>query len=72
MALCPNTNRALLLTHAHHRRMITRMNLRECYHLLKLGTSPQAHASIREPMNQALRALRAVHPTIFDHLSLGH
>ena len=60
-----------LLTHAHHRRMITRMNLRECYHLLKLRTSPKAHASIREPMNQALAALREVHPTLFSHPSLG-
>ena len=71
MALCPNTNRALLLTHAHHRRMITLMNLRERYHLLKLRTSPQAHASIREPMNQALTALPEVHPFLFDHPSLG-
>ena len=51
--------------------MITRMNLRECYHLLKLRTSPQAHASIREPMNQALTALREVHPPLFDHPALG-
>ena len=60
-----------VLTHAHHRRMVTRMNLRECYHLLKLRTSHQAHASIRDPMKQALRALREVHPTLFDHPSLG-
>ena len=60
-----------VLTHAHHRRMITRMNLRECYHLLKLRTSPQAHASIRKPMNQALASLREVHPSFFQHPSLG-
>ena len=58
-------------THAHHRRMITRINLRECYHLLKLRTSPQAHASIRESMKQALESLRKVHPSLFDSPALG-
>ena len=56
-----------ILTHAHHRRLITRVNLRECYHMLKLRTSPQAHAAIRGPMNQALSELRKVHPVFFDY-----
>ena len=59
-----------LLTHAQHRRMITGMNLRECYRLPKLR-NPQTHDSIREPMNLVLRALQAVHPTLFDHPSPG-
>ena len=59
-----------LLTHAHHRRVLTRLNLRQCYHLLKLRTSPQAHEAIRGPMQQALQQLRGVHPTLFRHLRL--
>ena len=32
-----------LVTHAHNRRVLTKMNLRECYHLFKLRTSDEAH-----------------------------
>ena len=60
-----------VLTHAHHRRLVTRVNLRECYHMLKLRTSPQAHAAIRGPMNDALRELRKVHPILFGYHTLG-
>ena len=59
-----------LLTHAHHRRVLTKLNLRQCYHLLKLRTSPQAHESIRGPMKQALEQLQQAHPALFRHLRL--
>ena len=59
-----------LLTHAHHRRVLTSVNLRQLYHLLKLRTSPQAHESIRGPMQQALEQVREVHPALFRHLRL--
>ena len=58
------------LTHAHHRRVLLRVNLRQCYHLMKLRTSPQAHPSIRQPIQQALEQLRDIHPTLFRHLRL--
>ena len=59
-----------VVTHAHNRRLIAKMNLRECYHLFKLRTSPMAHESIREPMLEALRQAKEVHPMLFGHLQL--
>ena len=59
-----------LATHAHHRRVLAKMNLRECYHLFKLRTQPQAHFSIREPMVQALDLVRKAHPRLFKYLRL--
>ena len=59
-----------VVTHAHNRRLIAKMNLRECYHLFKLRTSPMAHESIREPMLEALRLAREVHPMLFGRLQL--
>ena len=59
-----------LVTHAHYRRVLAKMNLRECYHLLKLRTSPQAHQSIRDPMLTALELVREVHPTLFEQIRL--
>ena len=56
------------LTHAHHRKLIAQMNLRQLYHVVKLRTSPQAHAAIRGPMQQALEQVREVHPFLFAHL----
>ena len=58
------------VTHAHNRRLLSKMNLRECYHLFKLRTSPMAHESIRQPMIEALRLVREVHPQLFRHLQL--
>ncbi len=58
------------VTHAHNRRLVSKMNLRECYHLFKLRTSLQAHESIREPMKEALRLVREKHPRLFHHLRL--
>ena len=59
-----------LATHAHYRRVLTKMNLRECYHLFKLRTSPMAHFAIRDPMNQALEQVLDLHPGLFAGLRL--
>ena len=59
-----------VVTHAHKRRLIANVNLRECYHLFKLRTSQMAHESIREPMLEALRLAREVHPQLFRSLQL--
>ena len=59
-----------LATHAHYRRVFSKMNLRECYHLFKLRTSDLAHFAIREPMLEAMRQVVGVHPELFRHLQL--
>ena len=59
-----------LVTHAHKRRTITTINLRECYHLFKLRTQPSAHFSLVSVMQQAVDRVRAVHPSLFRHLRL--
>ena len=59
-----------LVTHAHRRRVLSRMNLRECYHLFKLRTQTQAHFSIRQPVEEAMRLVMEVHPHLFSHLKL--
>ena len=58
------------VTHAHHRRLIAKLNLRECYHLFKLRTSAAAHESIRIPMLEAMRLAREKHPRLFRHMQL--
>ena len=57
-------------THAHNRRVLSKLNLRECYHLFKLRTSLQAHESIREPMLKALQLAEEKHPQFFRYLQL--
>ena len=60
-----------VVTHAHNRRLLSKLNLRECYHLFKLRTSAMAHESIRVPMLEALRlAVEETHPQLFRHLQL--
>ena len=59
-----------LVTHAHYRRLISRINLRECYHLFKLRTSGLAHFAIQEPMLEAMKLAVDMHPTLFRHLRL--
>ncbi len=59
-----------VVTHAHQRRVLSKLNLRECYHLFKLRTSKDAHESIREPMKEALRQVESKHPQFFRHLQL--
>ncbi|MCG3769738.1 MAG: Thymidylate synthase ThyX [Nitrosomonadaceae bacterium] len=57
-------------THAHLRRVICKMNLRECYHLFKLRTGPDAHFTLRRVMTEAMEQGRQVHPLLFKHLRL--
>ncbi|MSQ22289.1 MAG: hypothetical protein EXR53_03145 [Dehalococcoidia bacterium] len=59
-----------LVTHAHRRRVLSKMNLRECYHLFKLRTGPEAHFSIRPVMAAAMREAQMVHPGLFKYLQL--
>ena len=59
-----------LVTHAHNRRVLSKMNLRECYHLFKLRTSSLAHFSIRQPMIEAMRLVVETHPQLFQYLKL--
>lgn len=59
-----------LVTHAHLRRVLVQINLRECYHLFKLRTSELAHFAIREPVLKAMKLVVAVHPQLFRHLRL--
>ena len=59
-----------LVTHAHRRRVLSKMNLRECYHLFKLRTGPEAHFSIRPVVAAAMREAQRVHPGLFRYLKL--
>ena len=59
-----------VVTHAHNRRLLSKLNLRECYHLFKLRTSFDAHESIRGPMLEAMRLAVEIHPQFFGHLQL--
>ena len=46
------------------------MNLRECYHLFQLRTQAQAHFSIRESIEQAMRLAVEAQPELFRHMRL--
>ena len=59
-----------LVTHAHNRRVLSKLNLRECYHLFKLRTSDLAHFSIREPVLRAMKLAVETHPGLYRHLRL--
>ena len=59
-----------LVTHAHYRRLLCKMNLRECYHLFKLRTSDLAHYAVRAPVMEAMKLAVDVHPGLFRHLRL--
>ena len=59
-----------LVTHAHQRRLLVRMNLREAYHLFKLRTSQLAHESIRGPMLEAMRQTDLAMPGMLQWLKL--
>ncbi len=58
------------VTHAHRQRVLSKMNLRECYHLFKLRSSRQAHRSIREPVLEAMRLAVEAQPELFRRLPL--
>ena len=59
-----------VVTHAHLRRVLSRMNLRECYHLFKLRTRPGAHFTIQEASRQALDLVRQVQPLLAKYIQL--
>ena len=59
-----------LVTHSHRQRVLSRLSLRECYHLFKLRTSQQAHESIRLPIIEAMRLAVDVQPELFRYLPL--
>ena len=59
-----------LVTHAHRQRVLSRLSLRECYHLFKLRASLQAHESIRLPIIEAMRLAVDAHPELFRYLPL--
>ena len=59
-----------VVTHAHLRRTLVKLNLRECYHLFKLRTQKSAHFTIRRVAFAALAAAQEVHPGLFRHLQL--
>ena len=61
-----------LVTHGHYRRVLSRLNLRECYHLFKLRSSKEAHVSVREPVVEAMRLAVETHPQLFRWLRLRH
>ena len=59
-----------LVTHAHHRRLIAHMNLREAYLIFQQHTSRLAHESIREPILQAMRLVLDASPELLRWLRL--
>ena len=59
-----------LVTHAHRRRVLSKVNLRECYHLFKLRTSPTTHFSLVWVVQKAMELARERHPVLFKHLRL--
>ena len=58
------------VTHAHLRRVVTRMNLRECYHFFKLRVQPEAHFTIRDAAQQAMDLVKGVHPLLLKFINL--
>ena len=59
-----------VVTHAHLRRVVTRMNLRECYHFFKLRVQPEAHFTIRDAALQAMDLVKGVHPLLLKFINL--
>jgi thymidylate synthase ThyX len=63
-----------LVTHSHRRRVLAKLNLRECYHLFKLRTGPDAHFSLGNPetgvVTQAMEAAKKAQPGLFRRLRL--
>lgn len=59
-----------IVTHGHIRRVLTKINLRECYALFKLRVQSQAHFTIHDAMNQALKQIEEVHPFLIQFIQL--
>ena len=59
-----------VVTHAHRRRILSKMNLRECYHFFKMRTQPQAHFTIQEAATQAMQLVENVHPLLLRYVQV--
>ena len=59
-----------VVTHAHRRRALVKLNARECFHLFKLRIQRQAHFTIQQVSEAALKLAMDVHPWLFRHLPL--
>lgn len=59
-----------VVTHAHCRRVLSKMNLRECYHFFKMRTQLQAHFTIQEAATQALKLVEQVHPLLIKYVQV--
>ena len=59
-----------LVTHAHRRRALVKLNARECFHLFKLRIQRQAHFTIQQVSEAALKLAVEAHPWLFRHLAL--
>lgn len=59
-----------IVTHAHCRRVLSKMNLRECYHFFKMRTQPQAHFTIQEAATQAMQLVENVHPLLLRYVQV--
>ena len=70
LADVPGNIAQYVVTHAHLRRILVKLNLRECYHLFKLRTQESAHFTIRRVAFAALLVVQEVHPGLFKHLQL--
>ncbi|MBI3743531.1 MAG: FAD-dependent thymidylate synthase, partial [Chloroflexi bacterium] len=55
-------------THAHVVRCLSKLNLRECYHLLKLRSASNAHFTIRDVANQMRQAIEETHPLLLKYV----
>jgi thymidylate synthase ThyX len=59
-----------LVTHAHKRRVLSRMDLRQLYHFFRMRNSPYAHFTIRRVAAEAMRLVNEKHPLLLRHLKL--
>ena len=59
-----------IVTHAHRRRVLSKMNLRECYHFFKMRTQPQAHFTIQQAATYAMELVEKIHPLLLRYIQV--
>ncbi len=59
-----------VVTHAHNRRLLVRISLRECFHLIKLRSAKEAHFTIQDIARQMLAEIEEVHPELISYIKL--
>ena len=59
-----------VVTHAHNRRLLVKINLRECFHLLKLRSAKEAHFTIQDIARGMLAEIERVHPELIGYIRL--